>query len=345
MAMQDDSKTSTDLNPRYEDSMCKVSLKLDGLKSVEDYCTPVGCEAIGAINEAVSWLFTTGKIEKEICRRGVDFLLGKGLPKLIAKILQSLTGNAEKETFKVRYMTHSIAWKFLYNLNYISPDTRKQVRIELVKSGVTRFLLRDLESCDPRTEDPRQRTRILTNIYTLRVLTLFGDSPSVVPIYRATKAVDILMRFAESDFTMIKVRSLLLLATIVNEKEVKRIVTTEECVSAIVEMLQAALESEKKRYSFVMNIDGEEEQTFHMSVKGLVEGLNSLSSNDANKDAIMQNEAVPVLASVIYIKVKQEMEVKQEAIEALWKLAFVESNVEVILTHLTFADTAALDGR
>ncbi|XP_072016552.1 uncharacterized protein [Amphiura filiformis] len=81
-----------------------------------------------------------------------------------------------------------------------------------------------------------------------------------------------------------------------------------------------------------------------MSVKGLCEGLNNLSSNDINKSAIIKHGGIPVLASVIRLKFKKEKEAKQEAVEALWKLAFIESNVEIILTHLTFADTAALEG-
>ena len=125
-------------------------------------------------------------------------------------------------------------------------QSAKRAKVELIKCGVIPALLNDLDSWDPDTDDPRQRIRITRSLFRLHNLV---STDKAIPIYRAAKAVDILMKFAQAKNVMTKIDSLHVLACIINEKESELLVATTECIATIVEMHQKAAESKDKEYT------------------------------------------------------------------------------------------------
>ena len=68
-----------------------------------------------------------------------------------------------------------------------------------------------------------------------------------------------------------------------------------------------------------------------------------MATNDANKEAIVQHGGVSALAAILRPEFNEDE--RQAAAEALWKLSFLDSNKAVILTHVTYTDEEALEGR
>ncbi|XP_072014355.1 uncharacterized protein [Amphiura filiformis] len=335
------STPKADLDKLFEETKDELGLKLEYLRSVDDYCTSEAHEAICRVNYSATSIIK-GKSKEKICDRVVDFMLEQGLAKLIVKILQSLIKRNYKSAYESKDYTHSIVNNLTCRIKY---QAKQRVKLELVKSGIVYPLLQDLESCDAATKDPRQRIRILRNISQLQSLTV-DVTPSVIPIYRAAKAVDILMKFTQVEYAMIKVNSLRLLARIANEKESGRLVTSGTCIATIVEMLQKAVESDELCYMYTIKIDDENEKPFRLWVRGLAEGLNDLSTNDVNKTAIVQYGGVPTLMSILTPKPKAKRALTNweqlASVEALWKLALYESTREAVITHLNL-DTTVLE--
>ena len=220
----------------------------------------------------------------------------------------------------------------------IEKQSAQRARVEFVKCGVIRSLLKDLDSCDPNTDSPRQRIRITDSLFRLHNLVC---TEKVIPIYRAGKAVDILMKFARAENVMTTIDSLLVLACIVNETESQHLAATRGCIGAMVEMLRKASESKERKYIFVIKLDGTE-KNFNTGMLSITKGIGDLATNDANKEAIVQHGGVPALSAILRPDYKEEA--RQAAAEALWKLTFLEINLDVILTHLTYTDEIALQG-
>ena len=115
----------------------------------------------------------------------------------------------------------------------------------------------------------------------------------------------------------------------------------------MVEMHQKAAEATERNYRFCITLDdtGQTEKGFTVSLLKLTRGISNLVTNDANKEAsfVVQHGGVPVLSAIL--RPEYEEEERQAAAEALWKLSFLDSNMDVILTHLTYTDEEAWKGR
>ena len=316
----------------------EIDSKLTYLKSRDDYCSQKACDAITDIKD-FCWSLTPGAPNEKMCDRLVDYMLEQGLGQLIVKMLVSLTGKNDNSAFESRRISHIALGKLVFK---IEQQCAKKVKVKLVKCGIIRALLDDLDSCDPKTDDPRQRIRISANMYELYNLV---NTEKVIPIYRAAKAVDILMKFARAENVMTRIDSLRLLACIINEKESQLLVANTGCISTMVEMIQKAAESKEREYTVFIQLDDmiQSGQLFSISLLSLTRGIGNLATNDANKEAIVQHDGVPAITALLRDEYKEEE--RQAAAEALWKLSFLESNVDVILQHLTYTDEEALKGR
>ena len=87
----------------------------------------------------------------------------------------------------------------------------------------------------------------------------------------------------------------------------------------------------------------DEEREFSTTLLTLTEGIVNLSSNDANKTAILFNGGIPVLASILRPEYTNNQQ--YAAAEALWKLSFVDSVKDIVLGHLQDTDTVALQSK
>ncbi|XP_072035924.1 uncharacterized protein [Amphiura filiformis] len=316
-----------------EDNKRQIGTQLDYLKSCDDYRSKEALDAISFLRNTV-WSLGPGKAKNHLCSDLTDFMVEKGLTSLIVKMVRSLTGSADVSAFDSRCELN----KAIYNIACVLKSTiAMPIRLELIKNGILRALLDDLESCDPNTKDPRQRIRIIDDLFRLQNLVL---TPGSISYYREAGSVDTLMTFVQANDVNTKIFSMRVLACIVSEEESQRLVATG-CMEPMIDMLRKAAQSPdtKYQYVFVVKVD-KEERVFKSTLKTLTEGIVNLSSNDVNKTTIVAYGGIPVLASIF--KPEYTDNQKYAAAEALWKLAFLESNREIILNHLSITDTAAL---
>ena len=220
-----------------------------------------------------------------------------------------------------------------------SNSEKLRVKVDLVQQGIIPALVKDLDSCDPDTEDPRQRIRILDIINTLIALV---DTPNITSIYRLANAVPILRKFVQANDPITQVLSLSVLCEIVNEEENKLLATTGNCMATMVDAIQKATKSDDRRYSFVVKVDDSAPAEYFAILKLLLFDTGKLASNDIIKEVIVQHGGVPVLTAILRPDYTDDE--KQAAIGVLQKLASLESNCNVIKTHVTATDNDALQG-
>ncbi|XP_072048014.1 uncharacterized protein [Amphiura filiformis] len=323
--------TEEELEELFEEVKLKTGSCLEYLKSCDEYLTQ---EALDAITFIARMFIFLGKNEngKKICSRMVGFMLEQeqGLAQLMVNIVKS-TG---KITHEFRYYITST----LSATSRFPSELKQQVRVELCKSGIIRYLVKELDSYDPNTKDPKQRILIISTLYDLANLRLI---PNVIPIYRTTNAVDVLMKFTDGDNDMTTIYSLQVLAYIVNERESERLAASRKCIATLLDIVQKSARSDDRKYLFVIKIDDEHEKDFGTVLLTQARCINDLASNDANKDAIVQHGGVPILT--VILRPEYTDAEKGAVVEALWKLSFLEDNLNAILTHLTFTDTQALE--
>ena len=321
-----------DTNEYIDTIKGEIGGKLDYLKSCDDYCSQEACDSVTFI-ENFSWSLTPGRPKERMCSRLVDFLLEQGLGQLIVKMMDSYTSETDKMAYKFRRKLHYLV------LGLVSNSEKLRVKVDLVQQGIIPALVKDLDSYDPDTEDPRQRIRILDIIRTLIALV---NTPNVTSIYRSGNAVPILMKVVQANDPMTQVLSLSVLCEIVNEEESQLLATTGNCITAMVDAIQEAAKSDDRWYSVAVEVDGSDPEEYAAVLKSLLYYTSKLASNDANKEAIVQHGGVPVLTAILRPDYTDDE--KQAAIGVLQKLASLESNCDVIATHVTATDKNALQG-
>ena len=345
-AKSEKSTAPVDLDKLFEATKAKIGPKLEYLNSIDDYCTSDARDAIRVL-EIASYSLRKGGPNEKICERVVKYMKQLGIAKLIVKILTSVATNPEKIAYESYELTCLLKERLLVTIDSIALS--RDIRLDLVKNGVINPLLDDLNSCDPNTKDPRQQVRILRSIYGLRNLSYpHIDIPSIIPAFRAARAVDILMKFIEVEDEFIKIRSLIGLASIMNEEEGNRLATSKGCIATMVRMLVEATDTNGREYSSKIKIDEETQRGFVSYVYVLAEGLNNLSSNNENKKAIIQHGGLPALSMLLRptnMARKFESLEMQNAVGTLWKMSFLDECQKNIVTHLTFSDSTAFEGR
>ena len=338
------STSSVDLE-KFKKTKAEIDPAVEYLNSIDCFCTSDAKDKIEVLG-ITSYSLRKGGPNEKICERVVNYMKDLDVAKLIVKILTSVARNPEKNACESHSNTCLLMQHLLITINPIRLIT--VVRSDLVKNGVIHPLLDDLDSCNPNTKDPMQQVRILRNIYGLGNLSSPRiDTPSIIPAYRAARAVDILMKFIEADNEFIKIESLRTLATIVNEKEGDRLATNGGCIATIVDMIVKAADTDDRKYMYKFKLDEKTEQTFGVYVYELAVGLNNLSSNDANKNAIIRHDGLPALSMLLRPdnpSIASTSE-KRNAVEALWKMSFLDECKADIKTHLTKTDSTAYEGR
>ena len=201
-----------DINEYLDTIKGEICGKLDYLKSCDDYSSQEACDAVTLI-EKLCHTLAPGQPKEKMCSRLVDLMLEERLGQLIVQMLVSLTSMNDGSAFQSRRGVQFIISILVFK---IEKQSAQRVKVTLVKLGIIRALLKSLDSCDPNTDDSRQRIRITDSLFDLYNLV---DTEKVIPIYRAGKAVDILMKFARAENVMTKINSLRVLACIIDETE------------------------------------------------------------------------------------------------------------------------------
>ena len=319
-----------------EEEKRTLSDSIEYLKSCDDFDSE---KAFNAINYLLvfCWSMTSGEKYEAFCSILVDFLLNQGLAEVIVKILRSTTDMTSEYKYESRHLLQLIIKLCKYCVK--EPNTGSRITIALVKSGIVPTLLEDLDFCNFDVNDPRQLVRILDDIDGLITLV---NTPNITSIYRSGNAVPILRKFVQANDPMAKVLSLSVLCEIVNEEESQILATTGNCMATMVDAIQKASKSDDRRYSVAVEVDDSDPDEFTVGLKLLLYDTHKLAINDANKEAIVKHGGVPVLTAILRPDYTDNE--KQAAIGVLQKLASLESNCDVVKTHVTATDKEALQG-
>ena len=319
----------------FEQEQTKICDRIKYLESCDEFNSEETVNAIDYLDD-ILFFMSPGEKYEMFCNQLVDFLLDQGLAEVIVKILRSTTDMTREYEYESRRTLQSIVYRLAY-MN--EPKARSRSRIELVKSGIVPALLEDIDSCDPDTEDPWQRIRILNIIDTLIALV---ETPNITSIYRSANVVPILRKFIQANDLMTKVLSLSVLCEIVNEEESRLLATTGNCIAAMVDAIREGTKSDDRRYTVAVEVDDSDPEEYDEDLKSLLCDTGKLAINDANKEALVQHGGVPVLTAILRPDYTDDE--KQAAIGVLQKLASLESNCDVIKAHVTTTDKEALQG-
>ena len=319
-----------------EEDKRKISVSIEYLKSCDAYDSEKAFNAIDYLDE-VCWFMTPGEKYETFCSTLVDFLLDQGLVEVIVKILRSTTDMTREYEYESRRKLQFIVCRLVCNVN--EKNARSRCEIELVKSGIVSALLEDIDACDPETGDPKQRIRILDIIERLFDLVY---TPNITSIYRSANAVPILMKFIQANDPITTVLSLSVLCEIMNEEESQLLATTGNCITTMMDAIQKAAKSDDRRYSVAVEVDDSDPEEYDADLESLLYDTGKLASNDTNKEAIVQHGGVPAITAILRPDYTDDE--KQAAIGVLQKLASLESNCDVIKTHVTATDKDALQG-
>lgn len=223
-----------------------IKTKMDYLKSCDDYSTPDALAAIIFLRKTF-WSMAPGKAKSHYSQRLADFMVAQGLAPLIVKMLRSLntaTGDGVIEALRELHPT-------IYNIAVmLKKAIAYPIRQELIKSGILQALIEDLNACDPNTKSPRQRIRIIDNLFRLQNMVL---TPGAVPQYRDAGAIPALMKHVKAEEMNTKVFSLRVLACIVNEEESQQLAASG-CMFDIIAMLRQAVAAPDRKYHYIVKV-------------------------------------------------------------------------------------------
>ncbi|XP_072019663.1 uncharacterized protein [Amphiura filiformis] len=132
-------------------------------------------------------------------------------------------------------------------------------------------------------------------------------------IYRRANAVEILSKLRKGDTTDMMV--LLILAYIVNDEESVTLAKSEDCVRMLTKLLAEAV-SRDDHYGIA-------EKEYFCSAIELLDGLNHLAINDANKAEIAKHGGIHSIIRMLQPDFSEEEHVV--ATQALWNLSFLDS--------------------
>ncbi|KAK3098736.1 hypothetical protein FSP39_022570 [Pinctada imbricata] len=136
-----------------------------------------------------------------------------------------------------------------------------------------------------------------------------------MPSGKKINMVDCLQPFLAMENKYVKLITLLALSHIMNEEENRKLTADKTILEFLLEMLSKAADSNDKRH-------------FGFSVHELVDGLANFAKNDNNKYLLMDMKALDLLRRII---MKGSIIEQTAVAKALWELAFLKKNREIIL--------------
>ena len=264
------------------------------------FCTkefPVYCQALEA------YLVEAGYVELFVA---------------IATALQEYTKNPEINQQGLHNFT-LLCWGLC---NFID-EGKKIVSKKLADCGGIHLLIQTLVYLK-NASFRSQTSEFLVTRAKLLVLSILGNCcESNEMIFRQANCADILCGFIQSDNLGIKAFSVIILAMIANEQE-RELMNSADCVTFLVELLQAAVQSPQHVSVFVAEDErAQEPMKLSFSVRELLQRLNRLAINDNNKLEMYSLGVTAIVAQILNGDFKEED--KEHAVKILWNLSFVEN--------------------
>ncbi|XP_070538016.1 uncharacterized protein [Ptychodera flava] len=298
--------------PEMEENKKHLTEKVKVLEACTDYSSHDTYTALNEIN--LSYRSAEGDEEKQ--RLG-DHLAGIGFCDVFCKMWKSLTNvdligdDQNSRALKVYNKLKGVIHNF--------SDASQRLCEELGKSGAVVCLLKELEypelnykKIDEEEGNDGKRRRWIKSTLGILHNTIRMSADNVL-IFREAGAVDLLTEYVKCTYLIVRAKALLNLVYIVNEDENDKIMTGGTNISFLVKMLESALES-----------DDHMSKMYYFDVEELVDGLNKLAQNDANKVTLVESGILPLLVKLMK-EAKTEEEMKLVA-RCIWTLAFSDEN-------------------
>ena len=321
----------TSIENQYEQAKTEIDESLLYLKSCDDYSTKAAMLQLKKLEEASN---ISSSLIDEYRVKLADYLINKEFAQLFVKIVTSLQDNesnaSDDDGHKEQCLAHikGACTQFTCGPGFY-PFT-----LELVHHGAIALLLGSMNTSSERQTD----SKVISTIDTLCILENCVKCPDSIvrTTYRKVNAVPVLMKYLKSHEMMMTMKSLSILACIVNDEESDVLASTEGCIEHLVTILNKAASSDDGKVYY--NIAG---VTYWDGLYGLIDTMNHLAVNDCNKNEIVKHGGIPVIVKIITLK-RNNLEVTA-AIETLWKLAFIKSHLDVLST--TLRDAKAVEGK
>ena len=314
----------------YEMVKTEIAASLQYLKNCDDYSTEEARIQLDKLSDASG---ICDSFDSDVRRELADFLINEGFAQLFVKIVSSLhddgrngygdDGNKEQCLGDIK----SACINLTNGLDFSA------CQLELIQHGAVDLLLKGLNA----SNDIETGSKLISTIDILNILENCIDCPDSIIVratFRKANAVPILMRYLKSHEMLVIMTSLSILAHIVNDDECGILSSTEGCIEHLVTSLDQAVSSEDCRVRY--KIAGE---TYYDGVYGLIDTMNHLAVNDCNKREIVKRGGIPIIIRIITDDTDLGF---QEAIETLWKLAFIKDHQKTLTTNLK--DANAIQG-
>ncbi|XP_070538017.1 uncharacterized protein [Ptychodera flava] len=298
--------------PELGDKKKILTKRVNFLDTCADYCSHECLSALTDINHA----YRCVKGDEERSPLG-DHLAEVGFADVFLKMWKELT----KEDLMVEEQ-NSRALKVYNKLKGVIhnfSDVSALLCEELGKSGAVAALLSELnyqelnyKKIDEEEGNDGMRRRWIKSTLGIlhNTIRMCADN---VPIFREAGAVDLLTEYLKCTYLIVRAKALLNLVYIVDEDENDKIMTGGTNISFLVKMLESALES-----------DDHMSKMYYFDVEELVDGLNKLAQNDANKVTLVNSGILPLLVKLMKeSKTEEEMRLVGRCI---WTLAFSDEN-------------------
>ena len=328
---KNDYNTSTG-DQNYEQAITEIEASLKYLKSCDNYSTKAAMLQLKKLEEASDISKT---LNEEYRVKLADHLINKEFAQLFVKIVTSLQDDESNASDDDGHKEQCLDHIKVACIHLTCGPGFNPFKLELVHHGAIALLLGSMNTSSERQTD----SEVTSTINTLLILGNCVDCPDSIvrTTYRKANAVPILMKYLKSHEMMVTMKSLSILARVVNDEESDVLASTEGCIEHLVTMMNKAASSDDGKVRY--NIAG---VTYWSGVYGLISTMNHLAVNDCNKNEIVKHGGIPVLVQIITDKKMTQIRIRY-AIETLWKLAFIKSHLDVITT--TLKDAKAVEGK
>ncbi|XP_072019573.1 uncharacterized protein [Amphiura filiformis] len=310
--------------------MRKISMKeakkriddsLQYFNGIDDFCTEEAYNAIICIEDLpreLSGIPTGSTLPHDeyqaICRPSTrqvaEYLTQKRFAELFVKIVMSLRWNLQSEDNPLAIEVLCVSLYTFCNLS----DECPLLCQEFGKSKGPDCLLQLMSTLDNLGKDTDENDVFLCS--TAVLLNGIRLCPENRKGYRKANAVEVLSNLKKRDSS--DVLKLLLLSYIVDEEEGEKLEKSEGCVSMLTKLLTEAVDSKTHTATHIAG-----EKSVASSASELLDGLNHLAINDANKAEIAKHGGLKAIIRMLQSDFSEEEHIV--ATQALWILSFLDS--------------------
>ena len=282
----------------------KVTKNIKYLRKCTDYTSKKASEAFEALSDLDESIPNQPDLKKVIGAHVAEQQFGQLFTKMWASLAGFIAHEYEDCHENLLYMIGTY-------VNFT--DISSEFCAELGKTDCIPLLIGTLENCQ---QDLLSDDGILESILAL-LLNVVQNCSNNIRVFRRVNAVQVLKKYLNIDNPTAKLDVLTILAFIANETERGLLQTVDGAVSRLVTMVINAVYNDHDESHRVY--DG---GSCSVSALELLQGLNRLAINDANKVEIAKQGGIPVFIRMLQDDFSEDEQIA--AVKTLWNLAFIE---------------------